>query len=260
MTCASLVRGCSCAVSCRTPHAQPPGAEHAALGPLRPTRRRGRPRDPGLPIDDACGGSTGDRLVPRTTPAASRSSSAFRAIRFTYYVAGANGGIIKTTNGGTTFKPIFDKQDVSSIGAIAIAPSDPNVIYVGTGEGNPRNNASVGDGMYKSIDGGEHWTHIGLEKTRQDRAHRDRRAQPRHRVRVRHSGASGGLTRSAASSRRSMAASRGRRCCTSIRRPPAPTSPPIRTTRTSSTPACTPTGAGRGTSSRAAATPRSTSR
>jgi len=84
---------------------------------------------------------------------------------YTYYVAGANGGIIKTTNGGTTFKPVFDKQDISSIGAIAIAPSDPNVIYVGSGEGNPRNNASIGDGMYKSVDGGEHWTHIGLEKS-----------------------------------------------------------------------------------------------
>ncbi len=83
----------------------------------------------------------------------------------TYYVAGANGGIIKTTNGGTTFKPIFDKQSVGSIGAIAIAPSDPNVIYVGTGEGNPRNNASIGDGMYKSVDAGEHWTKIGLEKS-----------------------------------------------------------------------------------------------
>ena len=83
----------------------------------------------------------------------------------TYYVAGANGGIIKTTNAGTTFKPIFDKQSVGSIGAIAIAPSDPNVIYVGTGEGNPRNNASIGDGMYKSVDAGEHWTKIGLEKT-----------------------------------------------------------------------------------------------
>ena len=83
----------------------------------------------------------------------------------TYYVAGANGGIIKTTNGGTTFKPIFDAQSAGSIGAIAVAPSDRNVVYVGTGEGNPRNNASVGDGMYKSIDGGDHWTHIGLEKS-----------------------------------------------------------------------------------------------
>ena len=82
-----------------------------------------------------------------------------------YYVAGANGSIIKTTNGGTTFKPIFDQQSAGSIGAIAVAPSDPNVVYVGTGEGNPRNNASVGDGMYKSVDAGEHWTHIGLEKS-----------------------------------------------------------------------------------------------
>ena len=83
----------------------------------------------------------------------------------TYYVAGANGGIIKTTNGGTTFTSIFDKAGPASIGAIAVAPSDRNIVYVGTGEGNPRNNASVGDGMYKSIDGGEHWTHIGLEKS-----------------------------------------------------------------------------------------------
>ena len=83
----------------------------------------------------------------------------------TYYVAGANGAIIKTTNGGTTFRPIFDEQSSGSIGAIAIAPSDPNIVYVGTGEGNPRNNASVGDGMYKSVDGGEHWTKIGLEKS-----------------------------------------------------------------------------------------------
>ncbi|CAN5870636.1 hypothetical protein BH11GEM1_BH11GEM1_25910 [soil metagenome] len=85
--------------------------------------------------------------------------------RDVYYVAGANGGIIKTTNAGTTFKPIFDRQGATSIGAIAIAPSDPNVLYVGTGEGNPRNNASIGDGMYKSIDAGEHWTHIGLTKS-----------------------------------------------------------------------------------------------
>ena len=83
----------------------------------------------------------------------------------TYYVAGANGGIIKTTNGGTTFRPIFDEQDAGSIGAIAIAPSDPNIVYVGTGEGNPRNNASIGTGMYKSVDGGDHWTFIGLGKT-----------------------------------------------------------------------------------------------
>src|SRR5437899_11953424 len=81
----------------------------------------------------------------------------------TFYVAGANGGIFKTTNGGTTWKPIFDEQDVISIGAIELAPSNPEIIYVGTGEENPRNNASFGNGMYRSSDGGETWTHIGLE-------------------------------------------------------------------------------------------------
>ncbi|HTK52150.1 MAG TPA: hypothetical protein VL308_09710, partial [Gemmatimonadaceae bacterium] len=83
----------------------------------------------------------------------------------TYFVSGANGGIVKTTNGGTTFRPVFDGQAVASIGAIAVAPSNPHVVYAGTGEGNPRNNASIGDGVYRSIDGGEHWTRMGLEKT-----------------------------------------------------------------------------------------------
>jgi photosystem II stability/assembly factor-like uncharacterized protein len=83
----------------------------------------------------------------------------------TLYVAGAVGGIFKSTNGGVTWAPIFDDKPVTSIGAIAVAPTDPNVIYAGTGEGNPRNDASIGDGVYKSIDAGEHWTHIGLPES-----------------------------------------------------------------------------------------------
>src|SRR6266576_1122745 len=79
---------------------------------------------------------------------------------FTFYVAGANGGIFKTTNGGTTWKAIFDDRDVLSIGAIELAPSNPDILYVGTGEENPRNNASFGNGMYRSNDGGDTWTHI----------------------------------------------------------------------------------------------------
>jgi photosystem II stability/assembly factor-like uncharacterized protein len=80
----------------------------------------------------------------------------------TMYVAGAVGGIFKTTNGAVSWTPIFDDKPVVSIGALAIAPSDPNVIYAGTGEGNPRNDASIGDGVYKSIDAGGHWTNVGL--------------------------------------------------------------------------------------------------
>ena len=81
---------------------------------------------------------------------------------YTYYVGGADGGIFKTTNGGTTFKPLFQDQATLSIGAIAIAPSDSNVIYVGTGEGDPRNSASFGNGVYRSTDAGETWKYLGL--------------------------------------------------------------------------------------------------
>lgn len=72
----------------------------------------------------------------------------------TFYGGTATGGLHKTTNGGATFEPIFDEVGIHSIGAIAIAPSDLNVIYVGTGEANPRNSAAIGRGVYKSVDAG----------------------------------------------------------------------------------------------------------
>ena len=83
----------------------------------------------------------------------------------TFYVGFATGGIWKTTNNGTTFTPIFDTFPVSSIGDIGIAPSNPNVIYVGTGEANNRQSSSFGNGMYKSTDAGKTFTHIGLADT-----------------------------------------------------------------------------------------------
>ncbi|HKB43788.1 MAG TPA: hypothetical protein VKC90_05350 [Chitinophagaceae bacterium] len=82
----------------------------------------------------------------------------------TIYVGTAGGGIWKTTNGGASFKPIFDKYCMS-IGAIAIDQKNPKIIYAGAGESNMRNTVSIGDGMYKSTDGGENWVKIGLEKT-----------------------------------------------------------------------------------------------
>jgi len=84
----------------------------------------------------------------------------------TYYFGAVAGGVWKTTNGGATWTPLFDQQPVSSIGSIAVADSDPNVIYVGTGEACIRGNISHGDGMYKSTDAGKTWTHIGLRDTR----------------------------------------------------------------------------------------------
>ncbi|MBL4602418.1 MAG: hypothetical protein JKY84_06725, partial [Emcibacteraceae bacterium] len=83
---------------------------------------------------------------------------------FTYYMGAAGGGVWKTTNGGTTWKNISDKDfNVGTIGAVAVSESDPNVIYVGTGEAPIRGvTTSHGDGVYKSTDAGETWTHIGL--------------------------------------------------------------------------------------------------
>ena len=78
----------------------------------------------------------------------------------TYYLAAASGGAWKTVDGGLTWKPIFDDQPTSSIGAIALAPSDPNVVYVGSGEANIRGNVQPGDGIYKSTDGGKTWKHV----------------------------------------------------------------------------------------------------
>lgn len=84
----------------------------------------------------------------------------------TYYFGSVAGGVWKTTNGGLTWAPMTDKTGIMSVGAVAVAPSDPNVIYVGTGESCWRGNISYGDGMYKSLDGGKTWNHIGLEDTR----------------------------------------------------------------------------------------------
>lgn len=85
--------------------------------------------------------------------------------RSTYYVGSAAGGLIKTTNGGVTFEQLFDDKDNASMGDLVLAPSNKNILYLGTGEGNPRNSASVGDGVYKSMDGGRTWKKIGLENT-----------------------------------------------------------------------------------------------
>ena len=81
------------------------------------------------------------------------------------YIAYAHGGVWKSENNGTTFEPVFDTYSVASIGDIAIHPTNPNIVYVGTGEANNRQTSSFGDGMFKTIDGGKTFQHIGLKET-----------------------------------------------------------------------------------------------
>jgi photosystem II stability/assembly factor-like uncharacterized protein len=127
-----------------TAQARPQGAapDHAALAGL--TWRSIGPANMGGRVTDILG---------------------IRGDRDTFYVAGADGGLFKTTNAGTTFEALFTDQGTYSVGAIALAPSDHSVIWLGTGEGDPRNSASFGDGVYRSTDGGRTWTHLGLAGT-----------------------------------------------------------------------------------------------
>jgi photosystem II stability/assembly factor-like uncharacterized protein len=85
--------------------------------------------------------------------------------RLTVYLGTASGGVWKSVNGGTTYKPVFDKQAVQSIGALTIDPKYPKIVWVGTGESWTRNSVSIGDGVYKSVDGGENWTNVGLKES-----------------------------------------------------------------------------------------------
>ena len=83
----------------------------------------------------------------------------------TYWIGTAGAGVLKTSNNGVQYQYQFTSEGTSSIGAIGLAPSNPDVIYVGTGESNPRNSVSWGDGVYKSIDGGDTWKHMGLAES-----------------------------------------------------------------------------------------------
>ena len=82
-----------------------------------------------------------------------------------YYAGSASGGIVKTTDGGTYWAQIFDDQPVSSIGSLAVSPSDPSIVWAGTGESCIRSHISVGEGIFKSVDAGKSWTRMGLEQT-----------------------------------------------------------------------------------------------
>src|ERR1700730_4573765 len=124
-----------------------------------------------------------------TTPATVISESSYQALRWrcigphrggralavsgvrgqpeNYYFGAVGGGVWKTTNGGEVWEPVFDEQPFSSIGALAVAPSNPDVIYAGSGEADVLSDISLEDGIYKSTDGGKTWAHLVLQDTRQ---------------------------------------------------------------------------------------------
>ncbi|MCI0379583.1 MAG: PDZ domain-containing protein [Gemmataceae bacterium] len=91
--------------------------------------------------------------------------SVYEADPCIYYVATASGGLLKTINNGVTFAHQFDKEATVSIGDVCVAPSNPNIVWIGTGENNPRNSVSYGDGVYKSTDGGKSWKNMGLKES-----------------------------------------------------------------------------------------------
>src|SRR5437764_6403922 len=101
-------------------------------------------------------GPVGNRIIAIAGVAASP---------YVYYAGAASGGIFKTTDNGAHWDAIFDDQPVSSIGSLAVAASDPNIVWAGTGEAFIRSNVSIGNGIYKSTDAGKTWTHAGLDNT-----------------------------------------------------------------------------------------------
>jgi hypothetical protein len=95
------------------------------------------------------------------------AATGVRGRRGLFYVGACNGGVWKTTDYGLTWTPIFDGQPTQSIGSLAVTPSDPSVLYVGSGEGIQRPDLSVGDGIYRSNDAGKTWAHGGLRNGQQ---------------------------------------------------------------------------------------------
>jgi photosystem II stability/assembly factor-like uncharacterized protein len=106
-------------------------------------------------------------IGPATMGGRITSIAVFEADPTTYWVASASGGLLKTTNNGMSFEHQFDRESTVSIGAVAVAPSNRDVVWVGTGEANPRNSVSYGDGVYKSTDGGKTWKNMGLKASYQ---------------------------------------------------------------------------------------------
>ena len=138
-------------------------------GPADPRSASAAPPAPTGPVtlDGGTISGLGARNIGSATMSGRISAVAARVVggKTLLYVGAASGGVWKSQDGGTTFKPVFDKQPVQSIGAITIDPRNVNNLWVGTGEAWTRNSVSIGDGIYKSTDGGETWSNVGLPQS-----------------------------------------------------------------------------------------------
>ena len=136
-----------------------PATAAAASAPPAPSER--------ARLDDGAVSGLGARNLGAAAISGRIAAVAARVVdgKTTIYVGAASGGVWRSFDGGTTFRPIFDEQPVQSIGAIAIDPQNPRTVWVGTGEAWTRNSVSVGDGIYRSTDGGDTWTHVGLPES-----------------------------------------------------------------------------------------------
>ncbi len=118
-------------------------------------------------VDPALFGNLHWRLVGPFRGGRAITATGIRGNPSVYYFGSVGGGVWKSTDAGMTWDPIFDSQPIASIGGVAVAPSDPNIVYVGSGEADMRSQIGYGNGMYKSTDAGKTWSHIGLTDSRQ---------------------------------------------------------------------------------------------
>ena len=144
-----------------------PAATTAPSGHTTSMAAPGQAQPPAAQVDPSLFGAMRWRDVGPFRGGRALAAAGVPSVPGLYYFGAAAGGVWKSIDFGTTWQPIFDDQRIGSIGAIAVAPSDPKTIYVGTGEGALRGDITYGDGVYKSADAGKSWTHIGLEDSRQ---------------------------------------------------------------------------------------------
>ena len=135
--------------------------------PVSPSPRPSRPRGKARIRPRGCStSSSGAPSGPRSWEAGPWTSTSPKAGGATIYAAIGPSGVWKSENNGTTWSPVFFKESTVSVGDVTVAPSDPSIVWVGTGEATCRNSVTIGDGVYKSIDAGKTWTNMGLRETR----------------------------------------------------------------------------------------------